>query len=60
MKYYLIYSYISNHYEMISSENLPDGEFEVLYEFEENELVIAKKVLASLSLENELTLEKVA
>lgn len=45
---------------MISSENLPDGEFEVLYEFEENELVIAKKVLASLSLENELTLEKVA
>ena len=45
---------------MVSSDTAPEGDMEVLYEFEEGELAIAKKVLASLSLESEIALEKVA
>lgn len=60
MKYYLVYSYTSNSYQMVSSEKAPEGEMELLYEFEQDELAIAKKVLASLSLESEIALEKVA
>ncbi|MAE84222.1 MAG: hypothetical protein CMB80_15885 [Flammeovirgaceae bacterium] len=60
MKYYLVYCYIGNNYKMVSGETAPEGEMEVLYEFEQDELSIAKKVLASLSLESEIALEKVA
>ncbi|WP_258102336.1 hypothetical protein [Marinoscillum pacificum] len=60
MKYYLVYSYNDNGYRMVTSDSAPEGDMEVLYEFEEGELAIAKKVLASLSLESEIALEKVA
>lgn len=60
MNYYLVYSYSTSNYEMLTGEAIPEGDLEVLYEFDQEELGIAQKVLATLSASNKSKLETIA
>lgn len=54
MDFVLIYSYVNHEYHLIPVTGAsigPDAEVEVLYEFDESELVIANRILHNLRLE---------